>query len=156
MSSDSDDDFEVAAQTLKTPEQSSTSKTVACASSSSTGASSSETVVKILTTNVSIRTLLITYSQADLSVFPTRQSFGGAWALACGALKVEYFACGMEEHEDGGVYYHVAVKLNSTLRWFVASTRTELWQTSRPQVQCIQVHTSMPLNVTKTTFMVIV
>ena len=120
MSSDSGDDFELSAQTLKTPEQSSASKTAACASSSSTGASRSETVVKILTTNVSIRTLLVTYSQADLTIFPTRQSFGGACAQACGALKVDYFACGMEEHEDGGVHYHVAIKLNSTLRWFVA------------------------------------
>ncbi len=67
------------------------------------------------------RAYLITYSRADLQLFPTRESFGRAIADAfsegAGKVAVEYFACALENHQDEGKHYHVAVKLSGPKRW---------------------------------------
>jgi hypothetical protein len=66
---------------------------------------------------------LITYSQADLSLVPERESFAllvihafkNADSLsACNILQ---WVCSMEHHSDRGVHYHMAVKLESRRRW---------------------------------------
>ena len=67
------------------------------------------------------RQYLITYSQADLEIFPTRESFGRSLAEAFnmgnGKVKVIMWACGKENHEDGGEHYHCALKLSGVKKW---------------------------------------
>ena len=65
------------------------------------------------------RVYLITYSQADLEIFPRREDFASACVEAfedekCKVLK---YVCSMEEHEDGNMHYHCAVKLSGPKRW---------------------------------------
>ena len=63
---------------------------------------------------------LVTYSQADTARFPTRESFGEmveeVFNLGMSVVKVSHWACCRESHEDGGVHYHCAVKLNGVKR----------------------------------------
>lgn len=70
---------------------------------------------------VNRRQYLLTYSQADLQKFPTRESFGRAVEAcfsASGKVIVEYWACCLERHENtGGYHYHVSVKLSGPKRW---------------------------------------
>ena len=54
---------------------------------------------------------LITYSQADLDLVPTREEFSSI------VLEVVQWACSKEEHRDGGSHYHMAVKLSARRRW---------------------------------------
>lgn len=67
------------------------------------------------------RTYLVTYSAADLEKFPTRESFAFMVAKHFNAgkskAKVEYFACGMEYHENGRPHYHVSLKLSGPKKW---------------------------------------
>ena len=67
------------------------------------------------------RTYLVTYSQADLRIFPTRQSFGKQVATyfdeGTGKVKVEHWACCQEPHENSGVHYHMSLKLDGAKRW---------------------------------------
>ena len=67
------------------------------------------------------RTYLVTYSQADVTKFPTRQSFGEAVAAAfntgSGKVQVNYWACCLENHESTGQHYHISVKLSGPKRW---------------------------------------
>ena len=65
---------------------------------------------------------LITYSQADLSIFPNRQSFADA---VCEAVlncegpktKVTQWTCCQENHKRQGKHYHMVIKLNKIKRW---------------------------------------
>ena len=67
------------------------------------------------------RTYLITYSQADLRKFPTRQSFGQMIEQHFNAgrakAKVSHWACCLEGHEDGGLHYHLSLKLTAPKKW---------------------------------------
>ena len=67
------------------------------------------------------RQYLVTYSQADTARFPTRESFGEmveeVFNSGMSVVKVSHWACCRESHEDGGVHYHCAVKLNGVKRW---------------------------------------
>ena len=67
------------------------------------------------------RTYLITYSQADLSKFPTRESFGrevvSAFDQGSGKVKVIQWACCLEDHQNGGQHYHMCLKLSGAKRW---------------------------------------
>ena len=66
---------------------------------------------------------LITYSQADLSLVPERESFvllvvhAFRNADPLSACNILNWVCSMEHHSDGGVHYHMAVKLESRRRW---------------------------------------
>ena len=66
---------------------------------------------------------LITYSQADLSLVPTREAFSALvldWfknAHPCSATTVLQWVCCREPHVNGGVHYHMSVKLESRRRW---------------------------------------
>ena len=62
---------------------------------------------------------LITYSQADMTIFPTRQSFADAVieGFDSPALKVEQWVCCKEQHQTKGEHYHMAIKLNKVKRW---------------------------------------
>ena len=57
------------------------------------------------------RVFLITYSQADLSIFPTSETFGKEVAKAFGGDKiVKEWACCIEDHANGGKHFHVSIK----------------------------------------------
>jgi hypothetical protein len=63
------------------------------------------------------RTYLVTYSQADLSKFPTRESFGqqvvAYFNEGSGKVEVQHWACCLEPHEIiSGLHYHLCVKLS--------------------------------------------
>ena len=65
---------------------------------------------------------LITYSQADLEKFPTRQLFAETVSelFQSGTVKVIQWVCSMENHElTRGVHYHLAVKLSMNKRWLL-------------------------------------
>ena len=60
-------------------------------------------------------------SQANLEIFPTRESFGKAIAEAfdrgSSNVKTQHWACCLERHQDSGQHYHVAIKLTGPKRW---------------------------------------
>ena len=65
---------------------------------------------------------LLTYSQADLSIFPDRQSFADAVCEAVSNCKgpkskVVQWSCCQENHKKGGKHYHMALKLDRVRRW---------------------------------------
>ena len=68
-----------------------------------------------VSTKQTCRSYLVTYSQADLQLFPTRASFGSAVGEAfntgSGKVKVDYWSCALEDHKDGGKHFHAALKL---------------------------------------------
>ena len=67
------------------------------------------------------RQYFVTYSQANLDIFPTRKSFGEAvvsafndgWSLT----KVQHWACALEPHEEEGYHYHCSLKLTGVKKW---------------------------------------
>ena len=67
------------------------------------------------------RTYLVTYSQADLVRFLSRQSFGEAVEAAFNAeskkVDVNYWACCKENHEMADQHYHVSIKLSEPKQW---------------------------------------
>ena len=67
------------------------------------------------------RTYLVNYSQADLKKFPTHESFGAMLEAkfndARGKARVSYWACCLEEHQEGGFHYHVSLKLSAPKKW---------------------------------------
>ena len=70
------------------------------------------------------KTYLITYSQADLKRFPTRESFGKcvveAFSLGKTKSRLLHWVCSQEAHKDGKKHYHVALKFDSNVRWKAA------------------------------------
>ena len=66
---------------------------------------------------------LITYSQADLDIVPTREEFSrivlDSFSNADPSSRVEVvqWVCSQEGHRDGGIHYHMAVKLSARRRW---------------------------------------
>ena len=67
------------------------------------------------------RTYLVTYSRANMVMFSTREFFGtaveDAFNRGKGKVKTGYWACSQEEHQDGGLHYHVSIKLTGPKRW---------------------------------------
>ena len=63
---------------------------------------------------------LITYSQVDLTKFPTRKIFAETVASLFQSTnaKVVQWTCSMEKHElTGGDHYYMSIKLNKNKRW---------------------------------------
>ena len=62
---------------------------------------------------------LITYSQADLQLFPTRESFTTAIENAFSSSQTDllHWVCCLENPSQVGEHYHMAVKLNRNQRW---------------------------------------
>lgn len=80
--------------------------------------------------NKAKRVYLLTYSQANLIDFPTRQSFAEACkdAFQEGACEVIQYACSREKHSDGeGEHYHMCLKLNIPKRWFTPRENLFRW-----------------------------
>lgn len=63
------------------------------------------------------RVYLITYSQADLDIFPYCLAFSEAVVDAFGEANVKEWACCRETHQEGGEHYHMAISLKSSRRW---------------------------------------
>lgn len=76
------------------------------------------------------RQYLLTYSRADLDLFPTRRSFGEAveeeFNAGSSVVKVDYWACCLESHADGGYHYHCSVKLTGAKKWLGVRNRLSL------------------------------
>lgn len=70
---------------------------------------------------------LITHSQADLDVFPTRQSFANAVLKSFENVpaQVLQWCCCIENHRDGGVHFHMAIKFDRNQRWICSKRRLE-------------------------------
>ena len=68
------------------------------------------------------RVYLVTYCQADVEKFPTRNSFALAVVAAFSRAntKVIQWCCSLENHEKSGVHYHMCVKLDKLQRWLLA------------------------------------
>ena len=65
---------------------------------------------------------LLTYSQADLSIFLDKESFAFAVCeavLKCDGpkAKIVQWTCCQEKHKKGGTHYHMAIKLDRIKRW---------------------------------------
>lgn len=75
---------------------------------------------KQLSLNNQHRTYLVTYSDADLGKFPTREAYARAVVGAFGGNMVDYYVCGMEPHQSGAPHYHLAIRLSRSARWFYA------------------------------------
>ena len=62
---------------------------------------------------------LVTYSQSDLSIFPTSEKFAKAVTTTFlgGKCKVLQWTCSMEKHKEEGVHYHLCIKLDKNMRW---------------------------------------
>ena len=69
------------------------------------------------------RVYLITYSQANLEIVPTREAFARIIldafenAVPESNCTVVHWVCSQEGHVHGGVHYHMAVKLSGRRRW---------------------------------------
>ena len=67
------------------------------------------------------RSYLITYSNAIIEKFPTRESFANMvvshFNQGTSKAKVEYFSCCQEFHSNGNRHYHVALKLTGVKKW---------------------------------------
>ncbi|KAJ7376296.1 hypothetical protein OS493_035657 [Desmophyllum pertusum] len=65
---------------------------------------------------------LITYSQADVDLVPTREEFSRvvlesfANADPCSRCEVVQWVCSQEAHRERGIHYHMAVKLSARRR----------------------------------------
>ena len=66
---------------------------------------------------------LITYNRANEEIVPNRESFvqlvldsfDNADPLT--RCEIVQWVCSQERHRDGGIHYHMAVKLNARRRW---------------------------------------
>lgn len=65
---------------------------------------------------------LVTYSQADMAKFPTREVFARAIveSFSTGTAEVVQWVCCREMHRKGGDHYHLAIKLDRNQRWMMS------------------------------------
>ena len=93
-------------------------------SSSSSESQSESSVDESPLTQQQVRSVyLLTYSQADLNIFPEKESFASAVCevvLKCDGpkAKIVQWTCCQEKHKKGaGTHFHMAIKLNRIKRW---------------------------------------
>ena len=67
------------------------------------------------------RQYLVTYSQLDETIFPTRRSFGNMlereFNRGTSSVHVSHWACCREDREAEGSHYHCALKLSGVKKW---------------------------------------
>ena len=75
------------------------------------------------------RVYLITYSQADMKKMANCQAFADCILEAFSqgnktdnTTHPEHWSCCMEDHQDGGKHYHLAIKLSAPKRWNAVKT----------------------------------
>ena len=75
----------------------------------------------LLSSRATRRSYLVTYSQANLTKFPSRESFAAcvvsAFNSGTGKVQVDHWACCLEEHQSSGQHYHLCMKLSGPKRW---------------------------------------
>ena len=61
----------------------------------------------------------MTYSQADMDKFGRQEDFasGVVESFSQGRAKVKHWSCCLKEHKDGGLHFHLAIKLDQNERW---------------------------------------
>ena len=72
---------------------------------------------------------LITYSQADLHVAPSREAFSRLVINSIESAtpaKPIHWICSKETHADRGVHYHMAIKLDRQQRWLAIRDRLHI------------------------------
>ena len=86
---------------------------------SSTSSSSDDNCEIILGSREVRQVYLVTYSQADLSKFPTRTSFAEAVvkSFTTTTTSVLHWCCSKKPHKRSGNHYHISVKLSNVKRW---------------------------------------
>ena len=81
---------------------------------------------------------LITYSQANMALVPTRGDFvrfvTNAVESATPAQLLQW-VCSQEAHADGGLHYHMAVKLDRQQRWLAIRDRLQIREGIRVNFQ---------------------
>ena len=79
---------------------------------------------KSLTKNDIRSVYLITYSQADLLKFPSRNDFAEAVvrSFASVTANIVQWCCCRERHKKSGEHYHLALKLDRNQRWMKSKT----------------------------------
>lgn len=67
---------------------------------------------------------LVTYSQADLTKFPTRNDFANAVveSFTSESVSVLQWCCSTEMHKKSGEHYHMCLKLSRNQRWLSSKT----------------------------------
>jgi len=85
---------------------------------------------------------ILTYSQANLEFFPTRQSFAEAVLYAFGEspANILQWVCAREEHSNGGLHYHMGVKLDRSQRWL--AVKEKLQEDFRISVHFSSIHSN--------------
>jgi hypothetical protein len=79
------------------------------------------------------------YSQADVAKFSSRTEFANAVVLGFGRNNnVIQWCCCLEDHEDGGKHYHLAIKLEKKQRWI--NVKKFLLQTYNISIHFSSVH----------------
>ena len=74
---------------------------------------------KLLNVSAVRQVYLVTYSQVNLELFPTRRSFAEAvvGSLQSSNTRVMHWVCSRESHRNGGFHYHMALKVDCCRRW---------------------------------------
>ena len=66
-------------------------------------------------------TYLIKYLQTDREKVPTREYFGSVIEIhfneGNSKAKVQFWACCLEDHKNGGQHYHLSLKLSAPKKW---------------------------------------
>lgn len=92
------------------------------------------------------RQYFITYSQADASKFPTRELFAEAVVEESNGgksiVKVQHWACCKEQHENGEIHYHCALKLTGIKKWKENIPKKQNVKENIPKKQNITLHFS--------------
>ena len=83
---------------------------------------------------------LITYSQVNKELFPTRRSFVDAVLQSFNDCNVVQWCCSLEQHISAGVHYHMAIKLDRNKRWF--SSKRFLLERCGISVHFSEIHTN--------------
>lgn len=83
---------------------------------------------------------LVTYSQADITKFPTRNDFANAvvQSFTSEIVSVLQWCCSKERHKRSGEHYHMCLKLSRNQRWL--SSKTFLHERFGIQVHYSSVH----------------
>ena len=72
---------------------------------------------------------MLTYSRANKSIISSRQEFVDAvliaFQLSGNGAQVLQHVCAQERHSDGGIHYHMAVKLDRCQRWLHVRNRLQ-------------------------------
>ena len=93
-----------------------------CSDDSSSEDSENIVIEESLDNNEVCSVYLVTYSQADIVKFASRQDFALAVvnSFSQGKAKVVHWCCSGEQHKKSGEHYHLALKLYRNQCWLTS------------------------------------